>query len=148
MSNPFAPYDLQFSIQERKNMVAEMLRELRKTKGYQQKEIAEILNISPQTYNGYERGRNEPPIEILVRISFLYNMPIDLLTQRDRMHKDNESAMITLAKMDEEMAELQEQFKASPVAEVPQLNELMGMMQNIIDATKTVVSQAESKNKK
>ena len=46
--NPFAPYELQFSQQERKALVAEMIRELRKNKGYQQKEIAESLGISPQ----------------------------------------------------------------------------------------------------
>lgn len=144
-SNPFYPYELQFSVQERKAMVAEMIRELRKAKGFQQKEISELLGISPQTYNGYEKGRNEPPIEMLVRISYLYNVPMDILIQRDRQHKSSESAMITLAKMDEELAQVKEQFKASPLAEAEQLNQLMAAMEQMTDLMKAVVSKADKK---
>jgi transcriptional regulator with XRE-family HTH domain len=143
--NPFYPYELQFDILERKAMVAEMIKELRKSKGYQQKEIAEMLCISPQTYNGYETGRNEPPIEVLVRISYLYEIPIDILVQRDRQHKDNESAMITLAKLDKEIAEVKKQFKESPNAENPQLNDFMKMLEQMADMLKGVVSNSEIK---
>jgi len=145
--NPFAPYEMQFSIQERKELVAEMIGELRKAKGYQQKEVAEILGISPQTYNGYEKGRNEPPIEILVRLSFLYRIPIDILVQRDRLNKDDESAMITVKKMEEELLQIREQFKSSEFAENQQLNELMAMMEQMTNLMKAVVSKAESKPK-
>ena len=145
--NSFAPYELQFSIQERKELVAEMLRELRKAKSYQQKDIAAKLGISPQTYNGYEKGRNEPPIEILVRLSFLYQLPIDILVQRDRFNKMNESAMVTVAKMENELLKVKEEFHASELAENPQLNDLMGMMEKLTDAMKTVVSSADSKPK-
>jgi len=145
--NPFAPYELQFSIQERKAMVAEMIRELRKAKGYQQKEVAEMLGISPQTYNGYETGRNEPPIELLVRISFLYELPLDMLVQRNRMHKDSESAMITLNKIDEELAQIREQFKASPNAEIPQLNNFLTLLTQTTDAMKAIVSNEEKKKR-
>ncbi len=129
--NPFYPYELQFNVQERKEIVAEMMRELRKAKGYSQKYISEMLGISPQTYTGYERGRNEPPIETLVRISYLYNMPIDILVQRDRKHKTNESAMISLMKMDEEMALAREQLKSSPLAENEQVNQFMGILSSL-----------------
>jgi len=143
--NPFDPYELQFSIQERKEIVAEMIRELRKLKGYNQKEIAEMLGITPQTYNGYEKGRNEPPIETLVRLSYLYDIPIDILVQRDRQHKTTESAMITLTKMDEEVAEVEELFRKSEFAEVPQLNHLMELMKKVVDVTKTYAIEAEKK---
>ena len=112
--NPFAPYELQFSIAERKEMVAEMLRELRKSKGYQQKQIAEWLQISPQTYNGYEKARNEPPVEILVRLSYLYNVPMDILVQRTRFHKMDESAILSIQKMDNELAQVKQEFDKSP----------------------------------
>ena len=146
--NPFYPYELQFDIQERKAIVAEMIRELRKTKGYQQKEIAKMLGISPQTYNGYERGRNEPPIEVLVRISYLYDLPVDILVQRDRMHKLNESALISVTKMEEEIAQIKQDFKTSEYAENQQLNELMGMMEKITDVLKTVASKPDGTNKR
>lgn len=145
--NPFSPYELQFSIQERKAMVAEMIREIRKAKGYQQKEVAEMLGISPQTYNGYEKGRNEPPIEMLVRISYLYDIPMDILVQHDRMHKNNESAMVTVTKMEEQLLQVKEDFKSSDLAENQQLNDLMGMLEKMTDMMKLVVSTGEKKQK-
>lgn len=145
--NPFEPYELQFSVSERKEMAAEMLRELRKSKGYQQKQVAEWLQISPQTYNGYEKGRNEPPIEILVRLSYLYNLPIDILVQKNRMHKMDESAMLTVQKMDTEIAEMKQDFEKSPYAENPQLRELMGMMGKMTDIMKAAVDQANKEKK-
>jgi len=145
--NPFSPYELQFDVQERKAMVAEMIRELRKAKGYQQKEVAEMLGISPQTYNGYEKGRNEPPIEILVRISYLYETPINILVQRDRLNKSNESAMVTVTKMEEELLQVKEEFRASDLAENKQLNDLMGMLEKMTDVMKLYVSTAEKKSK-
>ncbi|MBP8640494.1 MAG: helix-turn-helix transcriptional regulator [Oscillospiraceae bacterium] len=146
-NNPFSPYELQFSVQERKAMVAEMLRELRKAKGYQQKEIAELLGISPQTYNGYETGRNEPPIEVLVRFSYLYELPIDMLVQKDRQHKENESVMVTVTKMDEEIAAIKKQFKNSKYAENIQLNQMMDMLQQLTDMMKSVATNAASNDK-
>ncbi|NCB74967.1 MAG: XRE family transcriptional regulator [Clostridia bacterium] len=146
--NPFSPYELQFSVQERKAMLAEMLRDLRKAKGYQQKEIAELLGISPQTYNGYETGRNEPPIEVLVRFSYLYELPIDILVQKDRQHKENESVMVTVTKLDEEIDEIKKQLKNSKYGENLQLKQMMDMMEQMTDMIKTVASNASSKDKK
>ena len=39
------------------------------------------------TYSTYENGRTELPIEILVRLSYLYNIPIDAIVQRDRLYR-------------------------------------------------------------
>lgn len=139
--NPFYPYELQFTVHERKELIAEMMRELRKAKGYKQKEIAELLGISPQTYNGYETGRNEPPVELLVRISYLYDIPIDILVQKDRHHKGDQSVMVTVTKMEEELAEVRAQFKNSKYAENIQLNQIMDMMTQLTDAMKVIASR-------
>lgn len=147
LKNPFAPYELQFTVQERKELVAEMIRELRKAKGYQQKEVSEWLGISPQTYNGYEKGRNEPPIEILVRLSFLYQIPIDILVQHDRMHKGNESALVTVTKLEDELLQVKKEFKESNLAENQQLNDLMGMMEKMTDAMKAMVAPIDKQLK-
>ena len=122
-----------------------MLRELRKAKGYQQKEIAGLLGITPQTYNGYEKGRNEPPIEVLVRISYLFDTPLDILVQRNRLDKDNDSASTTLAKLDEELADVQKAFKESPYADVPQLNTLLDALIKATDAAKALSSKSKQK---
>ena len=127
-------------------MIAEMLKELRKHKGYQQKEVSELLQISPQTYNGYETGRNEPPIETLVRLSYLYDMPIDVLVQRDRQHKLNESIMISLNKMDDELAQIKSEFTNSKYRENLQLNEFMGMLEQMTDMLKAIASNPPTDN--
>ncbi|GHV17827.1 hypothetical protein FACS18949_14790 [Clostridia bacterium] len=139
--NPFYPYELQFTVQRRKQMIAEMIGELRKTQGYQQKRIAELLGISPQTYNGYETGRNEPPVEILVRLSYLYNMPLDILVQRDRQHNTNESAMLTVNKIQGELMGVKKALARSPLAENEQIGELIDMISQFTDAFKVVVEE-------
>ncbi len=141
--NPFSPYELQFTVQERKSMVAEMIKELRKDKGYKQREAAEILGISPQTYNGYETGRNEPPVEILVRLSFLFNMPIDVLVQRDKLHKDGESIQVTISKYQDELYKVKRDFKNSKYAENEQLNGLMSLMEQMMGSVKDYATAVE-----
>ena len=142
-ANPFHPYELQFSVQRRKQMISEMIGELRKAKGYQQKEVAEMLGISPQTYNGYETGRNEPPVEILVRLSYLYNMPLDVLVQRDRKHDTNESALLTLNKFTEEIADIKSDLANTEYGENAQVNELLGMFEKMTDVMKSMVEKSE-----
>lgn len=141
--NPFEPYELQFSVQQRKVMVAEMIKELRKAKGYQQKQVAELLDISPQTYNGYETGRNEPPVEILVRISYLFDMPIDVLVQRDKLHADGESIQVTINKYLDELYKVKKDFKNSQYAENKQLNDLMTLMEQTMSAVKGYANVVE-----
>ena len=70
---------------------------------------------------------------------------MDVLVQRDRLHKDSESAMITLIKLQEEIDLAKQSIRDSPDAEIPQLNDLMNMMQKLIDATKTTVSIVDAK---
>lgn len=145
--SPFSPYELQFTVQERKAMVAEMIKELRKAKGYKQREAAEILGISPQTYNGYETGRNEPPIEILVRISFLFDMPIDILVQRDRLNTAGESIQVTINKYQDELYSVKREFKNSKYAENKQLNALMSLMEQTMGAVKDYANIVEKERR-
>jgi len=71
-----------------------------------------------------------------------------MLVQKDRQHKENESVMLTVSKMDEEIADIKKQFKNSKYAENLQLNQLMGMMEQMTDVIKTVASSASSTDKK
>lgn len=145
--NLFSPYELQFTIEERKAIVAEMIRELRKSKGYQQKELANILGISPQTYNAYERGRNEPPIELLVRLSFLYQISVDAIVARNIFHRTKESAKVSVEKFEAQISDIKEQLKDSPYAENEQINELITVMSKMNDMMRSFVEKAE-RNKK
>lgn len=53
-----------------------VLRELRKYYGYSQKEIAMSLNITPQAYSNYEKNRRTPPIDVLLKLADIYEMPV------------------------------------------------------------------------
>ena len=145
IKNPLAPYEGQFDTQTRKQMVAQMLCECRKTMGYQQKEVAEILGISPQTYNGYEKGRNEPPIEILVRLSFLYDLPVDILVQRNRFHSDDQSAIVSIKKAEAELADVREWLSSDPLGQNEQIQALINAMELLTDASRQLVEKEERK---
>lgn len=141
--NVLAPYEKQFDVATRKAMVAEMLRELRKQKGVQQKELAEALGISPQTYNGYEKGRNEPPIEMLVRLSFFYDIPVDFLVQRDRQHQFGQSAMESVHVLEQQLAGIRSDLAGTKFGENDQIQALITAMEQLTEISRKVVEKAK-----
>lgn len=70
-------------------MVGERLVQLRKIFHLTQKEVSEIINVTPQTYSGYEKGKYEPSMETLVRLAFLYRTSIDNLLLKDSLPHDS-----------------------------------------------------------
>ena len=59
-----------------------ILKELRKKKKISQKELSEILGIAQTTYAGYETGRHQPNLEILIKLSEFYSVSLDYITGR------------------------------------------------------------------
>lgn len=59
------------------------LRDLRKEVGLTQKEVAEKLNISQQTYSDYENCKTEPTIETLIAIANFFEVSTDYLLGLD-----------------------------------------------------------------
>lgn len=57
------------------------LLELRKSKGITQQEIANILGINNVTYYGYEKGRTEPNLQMLIKIADFYGVSLDYLCE-------------------------------------------------------------------
>ncbi len=90
MSNLLGDYECQFSVEERKQIVAQTIQDFRKAKKLTQKNVAEAIGVKLPTYSTYETGRSEPPIEILVRLSYLFDMPIDVLVQKERTYRNNQ----------------------------------------------------------
>lgn len=60
-------------------MINIQLRELRKSKNLKQKDIAAFLNITEACYSHYEQGVRIPPLEILVKLSELYEVSLDTI---------------------------------------------------------------------
>lgn len=102
-----AKYNNLFTIEERKKIIAQTMGDLRKAKGLSQKEAAAEIGISQATYSAYERGRNEPPAEILVRLSYLFKCPVDILVQKDRLYRNASDALKQAEQYRAEMAQLE-----------------------------------------
>ena len=128
-----ATYNGEFTIEERKSMTAQVLQELRKAKKMSQKEVAAHLKIPATTYNTYESGRTEPPIEILVRLSFLYGMSIDFIVQRDRTYRTADDLSKQIAEYQEQLAELG-QMAAEQGQDTEVVSELLSVMERFMGA--------------
>ena len=61
----------------------ENLKNLRLNSDSMQKEIAQTLNVSIRTFQGWESGRTEPNIEELIQIADLFNVTLDFLVGRN-----------------------------------------------------------------
>ena len=145
MDEMLIAYKGEFTIEERKNMTAQALKELRKGKKLSQKEVAAYLNIPATTYNTYESGRTEPPIEILVRLSHLYGMPIDIIVQRDRTYKTADDVGKQMAEVKEQLAELGKQI-AEEGADATVAPEIIAALNKMADAM-TAYSKTEAAQK-
>jgi len=55
------------------------LKELRIEKNLQQKDLAEIINVSKSAVSGWEVGRNQPNYEILMKLASYFEISIDYL---------------------------------------------------------------------
>ena len=55
------------------------LREVRKSKGLTQKEVAEALLISKDSLSRYERGEQDPRLDVAIRLSIYYKVSMDYL---------------------------------------------------------------------
>lgn len=57
------------------------LKKLRKRMNLSQEALATQLGLQRQSYSHYETGRNKPPVDILIRLSKIYNIPVEAFTQ-------------------------------------------------------------------
>ena len=60
-------------------MNGELLRRLRKQRGFTIAEAAESVGISRQSLSNYERGVREPSLKILITMSDMYQITLDEL---------------------------------------------------------------------
>lgn len=55
---------------------SEILTSERTKYGYSQRALGEALEISQQAVNNWESGKNEPAIEMLIRVSSFFNVSV------------------------------------------------------------------------
>jgi transcriptional regulator with XRE-family HTH domain len=71
------------------------IRCLRELKKLSQEQMADELNITRARLGAYEEGRNEPPIEILIRLSEYFHVSIDAMVKAD-LRKTDINAMMNI----------------------------------------------------
>ncbi len=55
------------------------LKNIRENLGLKQKYVAESIGVTPTTLSRYETGERTPDLEILKKLSKLYNVSVDML---------------------------------------------------------------------
>ncbi len=73
--------------------IAKNIKVLRDLKRRSQEQVADDLGINRSRLGAYEEGRNEPPIELLIRISRYFQISIDALICGDLSQTDPEALM-------------------------------------------------------
>lgn len=73
------------------------LRHERERLGLMQKEMAQKLDIPPNTYNGYETGKRSPNLEVAKHISDTLDISVDYLLGRT----DERNLLTEKSKLDE-----------------------------------------------
>jgi len=61
--------------------IHERIRKIRESKGLQQKQMATLLKMPANTYNGYETGKRKIDAYLLREISIILNCPVSYLLE-------------------------------------------------------------------
>lgn len=77
------------------------LKLLRNNEGKTQKSIADFLNVTQQTYCGYELETSEPNLKTLIKLADYYNVSLDYLVGRQFANdvgylSDSEKSMLEI----------------------------------------------------
>lgn len=88
---------------KRSETIGNILRYLRKRQKITQTDISKQIGIAQQTYAGYENGKHEPSIEIIIRLADFYDVSMDYITGRF-IGSDGERARIEEFEMEEYLA--------------------------------------------
>jgi transcriptional regulator with XRE-family HTH domain len=77
--------------------ISSNIRFLRQLKGLSQEQLADELKVTRSRIGGYEEARNEPPIDLLIRLSEYFHIAIDALVRGD-LKKTNLDGLMKIGK--------------------------------------------------
>lgn len=143
----FNAYGNLFKISERKELIGEMLLILRKASGLTQSQIADYIGIKAGTYSTYENGTREAPAEIIVRLALLYDIPTDLILQKERFCRDDYEAQKQVEYINGQLQEMFEAITSSDNEINPQFAELMKTMTNAFEQMGDQLKEYNQNNK-
>ena len=61
-----------------------MIESLRKKHGFSQIELARKVGVTQQAISAYEKGIRQPPIDVLIKLSEIFNCTIDELVKGEK----------------------------------------------------------------
>lgn len=100
--------------------IGERLAKVRKEKGYKQKDIADMLNVSQQVISNIERNATSPDIDFLRGLADLYGMSIDELIERQVIPKEGNGIEQRIISIIEKMDDTGKELSLSLVNQVAQ----------------------------
>lgn len=77
------------------------LKQLRKSKGISQQQLADVIGVSQQSINKYENHNVEPDIRTLISIAEYFNTTVDFLVGKGENEKENEFCTVYELTQDE-----------------------------------------------
>ena len=119
---------------ERKELTARKIAELRKKNRLTQKEVSEKIGVTQQSYNSYEKGRTAPTIEILVRLSYLYGVPIDIIVDKGKLNKDEAEQRKILEGYGKEIEILKKQVETADPENKEKIKKFIEGMEQMLKA--------------
>lgn len=119
---------------ERKELTARKIAELRKENRLTQKEVSEKIGVTQQSYNSYEKGRTAPTIEILVRLSYLYGVPIDIIVDKGKLNKDEAEQRKILEGYGKEIEILKKQVETADPENKEKIKKFIKGMEQMLKA--------------
>lgn len=64
-------------------MFGKKLRETRMSRGLTQQKISDAVGLALRSYQCYEQGTREPPLDMLIKLADVLEVPTDYLLCRD-----------------------------------------------------------------
>ena len=68
--------------------LGDRIKQLRQQRGWSQAQLSKKLNVHQKQSSGYERGIHSPSIELLVRMTELFNVSLDYIAFDNREEKN------------------------------------------------------------
>lgn len=69
------------------------LKKIRKQHNKTQNEVAKMLKIDQTTYSGYETGKSNPSLDVLIHLADFYHITIDELVEHEIPYLINKSTL-------------------------------------------------------
>ena len=100
--------------------IGDNIKKYRNEKGISQEKLSNLLNISSRTLQNYEANRTEPPLDILIKISTIFDIGIDVLTNNDTKVLNDLKTLIDIKKtFQKEMKEARKRINEESELYIP-----------------------------